>query len=273
MTDIRQEKEWGEYLRLRGWTVKSIGCACGKHRLQVLIYRLGWWPFSILKLQRAECDPDFDELRKIKRKFWVINSYIEPLKVINYQRFSKAGYKKTKFPFLATKTVVVDLTKSKESLWNDLSSNAKRLIKKNEQIKSVTLPSEKFREIWRKSSKVWVLSQSDLNNLKKAYKNKLRIVASSDDKELHSGIILLSTKDCINYFQTWTNEAGRRSGAHYKLIWEEILRAKSLGKKFFDFEGIFDQEYPINKWRGFSEFKMKFGGRVIKHPGSFHRWF
>ena len=71
---------------------------------------------------------------------------------------------------------------------------------------------------------------------------------------------------------TWTSEVGRQSGAHYKLVWEELLKAKEMGMKYFDFEGVFDPRWPQKKWIGFTEFKRRFGGKLVQFPGGFSRW-
>jgi len=82
----------------------------------------------------------------------------------------------------------------------------------------------------------------------------------------------LKTKDTANYYHTWTSKHGRVSGAHYKLVWDSILQAKKEGLMFYDFEGIYDSRWPQKKWKGFTEFKKKFGGEVVQFPGSYFRW-
>jgi len=273
MNDFRQVKGWGEYLKTRGWLIDYVKAEESEKKLQVLIFQLGWWPWKMLKLQRNEIDPDFDDLARIKRKHRVIQTVIEPLKIQDVGRYTGAGYRRSKLPFLATKTVVIDLRQSEEELWKKLSENSKRLIKANSQINVVELGAEEFHRLWKKNSKVWVLTMKELNNLLRSFGKKSRLCISIDERGAHSGLLSIQTSDTLNYFQTWTSELGRGSGAHYKLVWEEILRAKNLGLKYFDFEGIYDEEYPIKKWKGFTEFKKKFGGEIVHHPGSFTRWF
>ncbi len=271
--DFRQSKGWGEYLKTRGWKVDFVKSENGKKRLQVLIFRLGWWPWSLLKLQRNEVDPDFADLRRLRKKHRGIQTVIEPLKIQSIESYRRAGYGRSKVPFLATKTVVVDLSQDEQQLWKRMSENAKRLIKANERISVEEVGAEEFHELWKKNSKVWVLNLTELKNLLKAFGKNGRICVARDSKGVHSGLLSIQTEDVVNYFQTWTSELGRKSGAHYKLVWEEILRARKTGAKYFDFEGIYDEEYPIRKWKGFTEFKKKFGGEIVHHPGCFTRWF
>ena len=54
--------------------------------------------------------------------------------------------------------------------------------------------------------------------------------------------------------------AFRRVMAPYLLHFEIILRAKSLGLKWYDFHGIGPSDEPNDRWANFSIFKRKFGG-------------
>jgi lipid II:glycine glycyltransferase (peptidoglycan interpeptide bridge formation enzyme) len=272
MEDIRQNKGWEGHLRYHGWKTVRVKAADGKHSMQVFILRLGWWPFSMMKVQRSNYDPDFRELAKIKRKYWVANSIIEPIRVQNPQEYKKAGYRLTNFPYLAMSTYLNDLTKSESDLWRGLSENAKRLINKNKETVVEEMETEKFCLLWKKYSKIWIMKPDEVENLIKIFKGKVRLVVSRVGEEFHSGLVVVCSKDTANYYQTWTSEEGRRSGAHYKLVWEEMLRAKKDGMKYFDFEGVFDSRWPQKRWKGFTEFKRRFGGELVQFPGGFFRW-
>lgn len=272
MEDIRQNKGWAGHLKHRGWETVDIKSADEKHTIQVFILRLGWWPFSMMKIQRANYDPDFKELNQIKRKYWVVNSIIEPQKIQNPENYKKAGYKLTRFPFLAMSTYINDLRKSEKELWNDLSDNAKRLIKKNESVVIEKAIPEKFCKLWKISSKIWIMKPDEVANLIKSFKGKVRLVMSRVGNEYHSGLMVIYSKDTANYYMTWTSKEGRESGAHFKLVWNEMLLAKKSGMKYFDFEGVFDARWPQKKWYGFTEFKRRFGGKLVRLPGGFSRW-
>jgi hypothetical protein len=273
MHDFRQSKWWANYLKHRGWLVDKVKSADGKQYIQVLVVKIGWWPFTMLKVQRSEKDPNFKDLRRLERKYWSINTALEPLAVQDKSAFKKAGFHITKYPFLATKTVVVDVSKPEKVLWQELSENAKRLIKKNKDLKLVELDKKVFYEHWKKWTKVWIQTPKELDDLMESFGNRAKLWASEGEDGYHSGLLTLETKDTINYYQTWTSELGRQSGGHYKLVWDTMMWAKKIGKKYYDFEGIFDPAYPIKKWIGFTEFKKKFGGWVETHPGCYIHWF
>lgn len=273
MIDIRQTVGWTKYFRSKGWLSDEVRSADGKHKLKVLIFRFGWWPWKMLKLQRHNFDPDFEDLRRLKKKHHVIQTVIEPLVIQKKNIYKKYGFRSTVMPYLPLVTVLVDLKKSKEKLWKELSENARRLIKKNKNVKIETVTAEKFYPLWKANAKVWIITLGELKSLLKSFEDKVSLVVSHDNRGYHSGLIVINTADTANYFQTWTSDLGRKSGAHYKLVWEEILKAKKKGLKLFDLEGIFDNEHPIKRWKGFTEFKKKFGGDVVRHPGSFSKWF
>jgi hypothetical protein len=273
MEDIRQNKGWSEHLKHRGWKTVMVKSSDGRHKIQAFILRLGWWPFSMMKIQRSKYDPDFNDLKRLKRKYWVANSIIEPQKVQNPGAYKKAGYHLTRFPYLAMSTYINDLSISEKDLWGGLSDNAKRLINKN-KLSAVTelVEPKKFCELWKKSSKIWIMQPTEVENLIKSFKGKVRLSVSRVGNEYHSGLMTIYSKDTANYYMTWTSDAGRKSGAHYKLVWEEMIRAKNAGMKYWDFEGVFDSRWPQKKWHGFTEFKRRFGGKLVQFPGGFFRW-
>lgn len=227
----------------------------------------------MMKVQRANFDPDFEELKKIKRKYWVANSVIEPVRVENPKRYKIAGYHITRFPFLAMSTYINDLQMTEKELWNGLSKNAQRLIKKNQKVEIEEADPKLFCQLWKACSKIWIMPFKETENLLNSFKGRARLVVSRKGDEYHSGLMVIYSKDTANYYQTWTNEKGRKSGAHYKLVWEEMLRAKRNGLKYFDFEGTFDERWPQKRWVGFTDFKRRFGGKLVQFPGSFFRWF
>lgn len=259
-------------MKFKGWKTVKIKAADGRHSMQAFILRLHWWPVSMMKLQRSNYDPDFNDLKRIKRKYRVVTSIIEPQRIENYQAYKKAGYHQTRFPYLALSTYIVDLTKSKNEIWKGLSDNARRLINKNSDTVIEEVLPEKFCNLWKKSSKVWIMNAKEVADLIKSFNGKVRLVVSRIGSEYQSGLMVIYSKDTANYYMTWTSEEGRKSGAHYKLVWEELLKAKRKGLKFFDFEGVFDPRWPQKKWVGFTEFKRRFGGALVHFPGAFSRW-
>ncbi len=272
MEDLRQNSLWKTFCESKGLRVEELPSQDGKHTLKAIIIPLGMVGTSFLKLQRSEYDPNWEELKRIRRKNWSVTSIIEPIKIEDPERYKKEGYKQSNFPYLAAKTVIIDLTKSETVLWKNLSENTKRLVKKNEDVKIKRVEPEIFLDYWKKSAKIWTMSLKELNDLKKILKDKVSFLLCYKNNICQSGLLIAETTDMANYLHTFTTAEGRVSGAHYKLVWESILEAKRRGLTHYDFEGIFDPRWPQKKWKGFTEFKQKFGGKVVEFPGCFSRW-
>lgn len=272
MEDIRQTQSWKDYLQDKGWQVVSIRAEDGRHKMNAFIVPLGLFGLKMMKIQRSDYDPNWTELKKIKREHRVVSSVIEPQRVQDLLGYRMAGYRLSKVPYLATKTYLVDLTQTKEQLWKRLSENARRQVVKNEKTVIEEVGPEEFFFLWKKNSKVWTMKLKELISIINRFKGKGKLIVSRTGSEFHSGLLILHTSDMANYYQTWTSEKGRQSGAHYKLVWEEMLRAKKEGLSFFDLEGVYDPRWPQKRWVGFTEFKRRFGGAEKVFPGSFFRW-
>lgn len=272
MEDIRQTEAWGKYLSDKGWRTETVKAADGIHKMTAFIVPLGILGFTMMKLQRSEYDPDWSDLARVKKKNRVASSIIEPTNIQDTLGYAMAGYKLTRFPYLATKTYIVDLTQSEKQLWEHLSENARRMILKNKKVSIEETDVNTFFNLWKKWSKVWTMKPKEIESLQKHFGKKVSLIVSREANKYHSGLLLIKTRDTANYYQTWTSEEGRLSGAHYKLVWTEMLKAKREGLKYFDLEGIFDERWPQKRWLGFTEFKRRFGGKMVSFPGSFFRW-
>lgn len=273
MEDLRQNRRWSAYLATQKIKAIEIPSKDKGIKMQGLLLPLGIFRLKMLKIQRANHDPDWVALKRLKLAHRAIVSIIEPQSIQDVEGFKKAGYRLSRFPYLATKTIIVDLQKGVGELWSRLSENTKRLVKKNQDLRIVQVKPAVFLAEWKRWSKIMTLKLSQLENVKRTMGPKARLVIGYLDGVSQSGLLLLKTKDTVNYYHSFTSESGRKNGAHYKLVWEEIRRAKKLGYKFFDFEGVYDERWPQKKWVGFTEFKNKFGGKVVSFPGCFSRWF
>jgi hypothetical protein len=273
MIDIRQSVLWKIFADIKGWKTEQLKSADGKDKLQALIIPLGIFGLNMLKLQRSEKDPDWTELKKIIRRNRVATSILEPIKIESSEQYKKNRFYLSNFPYLATKSVVVDLTPGEKVLWRNLSENTKRIIKKNNEVEIKEVSPAIFLENWKRSSKIWTLKLPELEEIKRKMKDKSLFLLSFKKGVCQSGILLMLTKDTANYYHSFTSEEGRISGAHFKLVWEVMLLAKKRDKKYLDLEGTYDPRWPQKKWIGFTQFKKKFGGTEITYPGCFHRWF
>lgn len=260
MLDIRQSKNYATYLEDVGWKV-------GKNKNFYFYYKKLPIVGNIVKIQRPEIidKKSMQEILNSKKKFWIT---VEPTKKEQTKFLTDVGFKNSKTNYLPTKTLVINLSKDKNSILGNMKNDAKKAIKKNGQLKTREYLSpdiKQFRKAWRNilSIKRHVPSTKNLTYLKKAFgKNSLYLT----DEKCTTGAIFLKINTKAYYWQAFTGKEGREKLFQYKIVWEGICWAKKNRAKFFDFEGIYDERLPNKSWLGFTHFKKSFGGEEVSFP-------
>lgn len=279
MIDLRQTKEWADWLAATGWVIERIKTQDGNFYYG-FIRPMPLVGFSFMKLQRFEKQVDWKQLVEVKKKHHVLWSVMEPASEKVVPEILKAGYRLTREPYLPMKTRILDLTKSEKVLIRKMSENFRRIIKKGMSARITAISADEFYSGWKRWAKSYILPRGQFDSLVRAFDKKpayrqagVEFWAFQKDGGSLSAIMLLFTADTCFYYQTWTSEAGRKSSQHVVLTWETVKRARKLRKKFYNFEGIQDDRFPLAKWGGFTEFKRRFGGHELEYPGSFLKWF
>lgn len=271
MVDLRQTKEWSDWLATTGWVVEKIKSGGGL--TPVFIRKIPLFPISFLKIQRYEGQIGWKQLGDLKRRFHVLWSVVEPTTREQVDEAKKHGYRLAKDTYLPGKTRIIDLTKGESTLLSEMSENFRRVIRKVSGVKMKQITANEFYGGWQKWAKSMILTRFQFDKLVDAFGEKVEFWAAEKGGELQSAVMLLFTADACFYYQTWTSETGRKSSEHVGLVWETMRRAKKMKKKFYNFEGVFDSRFPMAKWGGFSEFKRRFGGYEVEYPGTFMKWF
>ncbi len=147
MIDIRQTPRYAKYLSKTGWKVVKI------NHVNCFIKKI---PFvgHIIKIQRPETIP-LDKIEKLATKHRAFQIIIEPKNKLDAELLITNKYKKTKGPFLPTKTLYLDLTKTKDELKKKLKKDARHAIIKNNHISITNLRLihiRRFRNAWKKNS-------------------------------------------------------------------------------------------------------------------------
>ncbi|MBI2066114.1 hypothetical protein HYT60_01220 [Candidatus Woesebacteria bacterium] len=120
MVDIRQTQQYSTYLSRIGWKVE---------RSAEINYFIKKIPLvgSIIKVQRPE-EIRINKIRQLSKKYRAFQIIIEPKTEFDAKYLSSLGFRLTKSPYLPTKTLQLDLTKSREALWRNLEKDAKNAI-------------------------------------------------------------------------------------------------------------------------------------------------
>jgi lipid II:glycine glycyltransferase (peptidoglycan interpeptide bridge formation enzyme) len=273
MIDIRQSVHYANYLKTLGWKVERID------RINYFIKKFSIIG-SVLKIQRPEAI-DVNTINNLAKKYRTFQIIIEPSNSSQDKILASMGFKLSKSPYLPTKTLQIDLTKSQKVIFKSFKKDARSAIKRGEHIpiKKYLTPTDItiFREAWKKSVNFrrFVPPAEQLINLRKNFpaNNSLFLASHNVSGSIIGGVIFTRTSHgAAYYWQAFTNKEGRASLSQYSLLYQGILWAKSCGCKIFDFEGIYDPRFPNNDWLGFTHFKKSFGGTEVLYPSCYTKF-
>jgi lipid II:glycine glycyltransferase (peptidoglycan interpeptide bridge formation enzyme) len=234
---------------------------------------------SIAKLQRPNKKVSVSKLRQVAKKERVVYLLIEPQNNQQYKYFKFQGFKNAKSSSLPTKTIRFNLSKSLEYLLQNMHHKARyniRLSKRRGVNVKKSKNVENFAEFWQECSKSWGMhfsQRKEIISLYKAFGKESVILNAEFEKEIIASVLLVSSSDTAYYMYAASTEKGNKHQAPSLLVWESIKYAKKRKKKLFDFGGIYDERFPLKKWRGFSEFKRKFGGKKVEFPQPLRKYY
>ena len=253
-TDLRQAKEYGDYLGKIGWTVEN----------GVFIKKLPLLPWSFIKIQRQNRKIDFD---KLARKYRAIQIKVEP-SWGDKTDYTKWGFKEDNSPMLPQKTIWLDLTKSERQLLKEMHPKTRYNVLKHQILNpKFQITIEEFYEMYKENcrkQKFWGLNFNQLKCLMMAFKLKSYLFGY---KNL-GGLIILVHDGVAYYSHNASTKEGRKKFVPTILTWQAIKLAKRLGCKKFDFEGIDEK-----RWPGFTRFKRSFGGIEVEYRGSLSKYY
>ena len=119
---------------------------------------------------------------------------------------------------------------------------------------------------------MYLSQKKEITELYKALKKNADLIFTLHSNELVAGILLLHADKTSYYMYAASNQEGKRLFAPTICAWEAIKMSKKRGLKIFDFEGIYDERFPLKNWEGFTRFKKSFGGSEIEYPGAFSKF-
>lgn len=280
--DIRQSDKWGKYLERSGWS---------SHRTSggVNIYYNKSFIATVVKIQKPLPlnEEDISEIEEYCKSLKPIFIKIEPFTGQDVSVLEKAGYKKSYDPLTPPSTIYIDLERTEEDLWKNISHSGKYSIKRAQREGVVTRfyqnpPRQKidlYYEILKETGKrkhFYVQPLADMLNKVKIFGKECHLVLSFDKEgDLLSGKFYLCHRDMVLYSTGATSEKGLHTKAGYELLWKSILYFKGLGYKVFDLEGRDDSRFKqaTKSWGGFTHFKEKFGGENVEFPYPYIKYF
>jgi len=271
MTDIRQTPEYAHYLNLLGW--KKIKIQNG----QVFVKK---FPVigTLLKAQRILPPIPFEEIEKIARSS---RSFLVQIDQENpaTSNFAKFGYQVNKKPYFPTKTIQIDLTQSEKEIFDAFSEAKRRAVRKAIKNKILVREARDFKEfLWLKKRSLWekpvipfMVGQEIAYLFGAFFPKNAKILIAYHQKQPVAGIFLLHSNKVAYYWLAAATKQGKKLFAPTLLAFEAFKTAKKTGCEVFDFEGVYDQRYPVKSWLGFTKFKQGFGGKEILYPPSLYK--
>jgi hypothetical protein len=226
---------------------------------------------SLIKTQRPEklSNQEIKRLTELSKKYKSFQTIIEPKNRKQEEEVRKHGFRQSKSPYLPSKTLHLDLTKSKKALFSQLKRDTRYTLRKTKDLRICSLDKiDEFHTSFKnaKGFTKYTPSKKELSAMLHCFKNDCLFLTTPNGS---AGAIFLKTESIAYYWQAFTSKIGRKELAQYKIVWAGIHWAKKAGCKIFDFEGIYDERFPNKSWLGFTHFKKSFGGSVVEHPGAF----
>jgi len=271
--DLRQSDGWAEYLESQGWLVEKLGGT------KVFIRKIP--PFgAVAKIQRPAEIPAVAEIDRIARENHALFVKIEPLSTAsNFELLTNHGFVHDSSPNLATKTVILDLTKSEDELWKDLSQDARQSVRKaqNNHLQAVGFKLGEpgfdkalieFHQLLKETGrrgKFWTPTFDQLRKKAEIFGTDaaLFLAYSQSHTPLAGTFVLLDDGT-----HSASSQEGQDLYASYFLLWETIKGLKARKVTRLDLAGVYDPRFhrATQSWRGFTAFKKKFGGKEVEYP-------
>ncbi|OGM14199.1 hypothetical protein A3D84_03820 [Candidatus Woesebacteria bacterium RIFCSPHIGHO2_02_FULL_42_20] len=269
MIDIRQTKRYVDYMQNVGWIVER------KDRVNYFIKKI---PVigSFIKIQRPQ-KLDFNQINRIAKKHRAFQIVIEPFDFAQGKPLIKRGFKLTKSPYLPSKTIEIDLTKTENQLLGEMHHKTRyniKIAKRNKLQVTSSSDMNSFVELWlaaQPSRRLLKLGKS-IHALHSAFGKNSHLLLAHKSNKLLAGILMPETGSVAYYMYAAATPEGKKLFAPTLVTWEAIKLAKKLKCKLFDLEGVYDDRFPLKSWLGFTRFKKSFGGKEAVYPGAFTKW-
>lgn len=271
----RQSEGWENFLSTLGW--KTVKTSKG-NKLFFLKSFIG----NVNKTQRPNYldKKELLEIDDIAKEYKSAFLKLELLYGQDETLVKEAGYKKTQFPLSPPKTLLINLSKSENALWKDISKTGRNLINRAKKegsrveiIKSPTMENvERFYKTYKftgKRAKFYVEPKDQVHSLVNSFSHNSYLAwVFTKDNKLEGAKLFIEHKGVVTYMRGGSTPAGRQNYGGHLLMWESFLHFKNLGFRLIDLEGIDDDRFPrfTREWGGFSFFKEKFGGISVEFP-------
>jgi len=274
--ELQQTPEYLSYLSRLGWNVCRVQRAS-------YVWRTIPLAGNFAKIQRADVLPDSSALISSFKLHHIRTIALEPSQAISQEKLSAyarelkgAGFHISTSQFLATKTIIVDLTHPLTAIFSNFTDAKRRAVRKAQKNGVFVVQTSSIKDVINtKNISAGFLGfitthgiRQMCETLKPADVAGLLAYEKNNITNPIGCILLVFSGKTAYYWIAGATHRGKKLFAPSLLIWEAIQRAKNHGSEGLDFLGVWDERMPNqnNEWKGFTKFKEGFGGRVEYFP-------
>lgn len=271
--ELQQSPLYQAYIKALHWNVVVVeGSAIFYRRIPFL--------GTLAKLQRPEHLPYLPKLIMTLKKYGVTSISVEPKQDVPQEEFDdyvlslKKFFKVISSPFIPTKTIMIDLTPSKQEIFSRFTSPKRRAVRRAEKNNIHITQSHDIRDLIAIKSKgagmFGSITTHGIDRLWKLFypKHATILLAQTDNKKVVAGTLLLFWNKTALYWIAGATHEGKKLFAPTLLVWHALQTGKKHNCTAFDFIGVWDERKPhqFSEWKGFTKFKEGFGGTPLYYP-------
>ncbi|MDY7076523.1 MAG: peptidoglycan bridge formation glycyltransferase FemA/FemB family protein [Chloroflexota bacterium] len=291
-TDLRQCPEYQELLRRFGRVVVE---ELGEGQVGYIM-RMRLLPFVRMTVIQRVKDPFvLSKADQISRRYRTIFAKIAPEVVVGSEgaalweeKLKEHGYSRDKSSIVPTKTLIVDLVASEDDLLMQMKSKTRYNIRLSQR-RGVTTEVvsgraitkndkylDEFHTVYQQNCQrigIRAAPRKWFRRLFQMFDENLFVVyAYVISGEPAAVACYMVTADTVWYEMNGATEEGRHDFATNRVVWEGMLEGKKRGCRWLDFDGVYDERYDDEDWKGFTRFKVGFGGEEVTYLGSYVKW-
>lgn len=292
MDDLRQSRPYQELHRRFGGIVEDIGGGEVGY-----ISRLSFARFVRMMVVQYVQDPNvLPAVDRISRQHRTVFVKLAPKAeegtkeaAIWEESLRRHGFSVDKSSIVPTKSLVVDLRPSEDDILMQMKPKTRYNVRLSHR-RGVTARAIDGNTIVKDDDYLdqfhWVYQENCRRNgtesaprpfferLFETFGDDLFVVfAYTDSGEPGAVACYMVTGNTVWYQMNGATDEGRRAFATNRVVWEGMLQGKERGCTWFDFDGIYDERYDDDDWKGFTRFKLGFGGEEVTYMGSYVKWF
>jgi hypothetical protein len=290
-SDMRQSPEYQELLRRLGSRVEAVGGEQAAYLSRIIPLPRPTW----MVIQRAWDPAVLAPAAQAARRWWAVSIKVAPQAIPGSPEagawetaLREHGYRPDKIPIAPTKTIRVPLGFSETDLLGQMKSKTRYNIRLSQrrgvcvrvldgkQIGHSPADFDAFYHFFQSGNRLVRLttgSRRPYEALFKAFGEKVFVVFAYIGRgELGAVATYMVTGDTVWYQLNRTTAEGRRDFAANLAVWEGMREGQRRGCRWFDFDGVYDERFPDEAWKGFSRFKAGFGGEEVAYLGSYVKW-